>query len=334
MNKFTVQSGTLTDLRSSLISLFHLSDRYLGALATVSHAHTRTWILAGRSTVSAWVSSLHPDRGYIGLCRSFSVHTEERAEDFYKLLGDARMWLREEGVKEIYAPVDGSTWFQYRLSQNSQTNRRFIWEPEFDAGLEEALVCNHFHTTAGYHSTGFETARMDIALKILESSYLKIPQLGLAIVPVSEISLADAAPRLYEIASQAFQKAYLYEPLSYESFRALYISRLVPTDDNLSYMLLSENRDILGFIYAFCDQELAVVKTVAILEHVSRDYSFGRSAPSLALLYAVLREAKLRGLKGGVSALVHKDASSTTMERFQRWTQTWRNEYHLFKATI
>lgn len=334
MSLHAVQSGNLSELTQPLVTLFQINSSYMRALATISESSTQTWILAERSTVTAWISSTHPERGYIGLCRSASSNTDERAEDFHALLEAARLWLWRQSVREIYAPVDGSTWFQYRLSQVSRQNRRFLWEPDIDAGLEEALLRQRFHRTAGYHSTGFETSRMDIAVKILESSYLKAVDLGLSLVPLSQMSLGDAAPRLYEIATQTFRQAYLYEPLSYESFRALYVSRLVPSDDNLSFVLLSPERDILGFIYAFCDQDLAVVKTVAVLEQVSRDYLFGRAAPSLALLYAVLNEARVRGLKGGVSALVHKEASSTTMERFQRWTQSWRNEYHLFKATI
>ena len=332
MNSQTIHAGTLSGLSRSLTSLFQIQTGYLAALQAMSQVETQTWILNNRTSVSAWTSSTHPNRGYIGLCRSLASD-QERADEFYEALGVARLWLYRQHVKEIYAPVDGSTWFQYRLSPATERAKNFLWEPEVDEGLEEALLRNRFLSVAGYHSTGFETDRLEIALSLLESSYQKTLELGFSVVPISHISLNDAAPILFEIASRVFQKAFLYEPLSYESFRSLYVSRLQALTDNLSHFLLSPEQDILGFIYSFADQDLAVVKTVAISERVSRDYHFGRSAPSLALLYCVLREAKKRGLKGGVSALVHDEASSTTMERFQRWSEAWRHEYHLFKAT-
>jgi hypothetical protein len=274
------------------------------------------------------------DRGYIGLCRSLLTDPDERCEDFSQLLRSARLWFREQQIKEIYAPVDGSTWFQYRLSPSAAKQAMsFVWEPSCDVGLEEALICNHFNTEATYHSTGFESNRFELALDLLESSYQKTIGLGLSLVPISQVQMRDAAPALFDIAHQAFEKAFLYEPLSYQTFGALYLSRLKASESNLSFVLMSPERSILGFIYAFRDQDLAVVKTVAISGRVSHEYNFGRSAPSLALLYCVLREAKDRGLKGGVSALVHDQASSTTMERFQRWAQTWRHDYHLFKTT-
>jgi len=314
---------------------FRIDDLYLESLVQSSTLGAQTWRLDAASTISTWVSQYDCDRGYIGLCRSHVTDLAQRKSDYIALIDKALLWFRDQDVKKVYAPVDVSTWFDYRLKIVTTTHRSFSWEPETDTALNEALQDTGFHAVAHYHSTGFESTRFDSALSIIGPSYQRALDLGFSIDLMSQSAMRERLPQLFDLAVRAFDKAFLYEPLELESFLKLYAPKLSrPNPDNLSFILRSPSDDLVGFIYAFVDQDLAVVKTVATKGDLAKEYKFGKYAPSLALLYAVLNEAKRRNLNGGVSALVYDHASSTAMERFQTWAQSWRHEYHLYSNSL
>lgn len=191
----------------------------------------------------------------------FAALTDETAK---LVLNAACQHARELGAQVALGPVNGSTWFSYRLLTDPGTRPPFALEPwnspaEVErwrgAGFREWLTYHSSLATPATHPT--DPREADLAAKF---AHVTIRQPTL-----EEPHLTHDLAALHDLSLTAFAGNSLYTPLPLPAFEMLYRPLLpkVPLD----WVWLAESAgQIVGFLFAYPDptSRALVVKTLAI----------------------------------------------------------------------
>jgi GNAT superfamily N-acetyltransferase len=248
---------------------------------------------------------------------------EEKAGS--ELLKNACHQLEERGCSAVVGPMDGSTWFCYRLITERGNHPAFVLEPDHPPEWPRHFLQAGFKPLTHYVSSLVEDLEtVDPRLCAVEH---RLDKLGVEIFNLVDRSLSDYLGDIHQLCLQAFAHNFLYTPLERERFLSLYqpmVNILEPRLVQLAYH--AEN--LVGFIFALPDLaqiqrgeplDTVVLKTVAVKP--------GRSYAGLGnwLVQRCHHTARQLGLKRAIHALMHEKNSSRNVlggqaRPFRRYT--------------
>ncbi|MDO4263426.1 MAG: GNAT family N-acetyltransferase [Deinococcus sp.] len=215
--------------------------------------------------------------------------------DLPALLEAACAELRSLGAKVALGPLNGSTWFSYRVVTDPGTRPPFLLEPQTSpvelAGWEAA----GFTPRLGYHSA--------VATPATHPPDPRAEELARRFADVTRRSPTLSEPRLsadlralHALSLAAFAGNPLYSPLPLAAFEGLYRPLLgrVPLD---WVWLVERGEELVGFVFAYPDpgSGALVLKTLAVRP--------GRAEAGLGRHLSNLFHA--RAFAAGVPEVVH-----------------------------
>ncbi|GGJ41847.1 GNAT family N-acetyltransferase [Deinococcus roseus] len=228
------------------------------------------------------------DSGAIG---HFDALNEEGA---LAVLSAALQEARQKGLRQVVGPMNGNTWFKYRLVSEFGTVRPFFGEPWQPAAYVEHFQKAGFQAGWEYQSSAASPEVQDPRFADLET---KFKALGVTVRGVVPEKLQQDISDIHELSNLAFQDNPFFSELDEATFRSLYLPvfQQLPTD----FMFLAEHQGRLaGFFLAYPDPMnpgQVIAKTIAV--RPERQYAgLGR------YLTGLLNQ---KALQAGIHTIVH-----------------------------
>ncbi|MES2962351.1 MAG: hypothetical protein V4760_00580 [Bdellovibrionota bacterium] len=273
--------------------------------------------------IGASVSPVLSSEGAIGFFETNLADKEGKAAA-KTLLSTAEAWLKSKGVTKANGPMNFNTWFPYRF-RVGEPEERFTWEPENPPEYVAIWEAAGYSVLENYHSQGHEG--LGAFASRLEPSYEKANDAGFVFRPFESARVLEKeVPILYDISMEGFRENFMFEPIPYQAFQALYVPIAGKLDLGLSYVASHPDHGNVGFFFAFQDKDYVVFKTVAV-KYVAR----GKGV-SNAMMYLGARKAQDRGLSKLITAMVKSGAQSESYGK--KATTLWENKYVLLSKAI
>jgi hypothetical protein len=298
----------------------------------------RYWIVREEGQVigrlSARASSHRKEEGTLGFL-GFNLKNAKAPEACQLLISNAESWLISLGVKEIFGPVDHTTWFTYRFSlPGKKDTPRHQWEPTTPNELRQYFQSSGFHDYAYYHSVYFPYIKLGplrLGEGALKRAWRRFQSLGYTIEAFNLEKLEEEIlPLIHEISHEVFSDSLLFEPIDYSTFSKLYSSALRLYDFSPSGLIIAPDRTVAGFLFAFYDGDYLVIKSIGLRKKYQ---GLGLSSGAI---YSAVRQSFPLGKKATISALVKTGlASDSVNKRIQKilWF-TWKHEYVLMRKVL
>jgi len=247
------------------------------------------------------------------------------------LLRQACDHLRQQGCTLVLAPLDGTTWFDYRCrvdlassSPNSLAERPGDppptphWgEPRTHPAWQTALAAAGFAPVATYESRRC----LD-----LHRRYAKTPAFpALHLTTAEGIDPEALLTQIHPLIHRCFRHQPLFQPLPLAAFCQLYrplLPQLLPEFIHLAY----DGDALVGLLLALADPRHGLIlKTLVV--YPTRQYA----GLGYVLIEAAHGAAQQRGISTAVHALMHQGNPSRNLSR--RYGQPWRR-YHLWGQSL
>lgn len=225
------------------------------------------------------------------------------------LLSNAQSYLKKVGCKQVIGPMNGSTWYSYRLTQPSD-NPPFFLDNYHKPWYRDQFIVAGYKPVSNYH-----TVKVNLQPKSderIERFALILEKRGVTVRQLNPACFEEELEKIYLISSRSFVDNFLYSPIPFEKFKELYL-RIKPVIDP-SLVLIAENSqsDPVGFIFTVPNHfekpvVSAIIKTVAIIP--DRRVK-GLGTYMVAITHKKLLEA---GFTSVFHALMHESNISTNI---------------------
>jgi len=241
------------------------------------------------------------------------------------LLEHAAERLSERQCTLVIGPMDGNTWNSYRLISERGSEPLFFLEPHNPLRWSMDFQRAGFRPLAHYYSA--MTGRLDLVDSRIDRAEHRIQDRGISIRPLRVAEFQEELKRIYGISLASFSKNFLYTPIPWQDFLALYLPFRDYLRPDLIMIAECEGHGV-GFIlsipdFAQLDREerinTVIVKTVAVIP--GRRYA-GLGAVLVARAHRIARES---GYQRVIHALMHQDNNSMNISGhyarpFRRYT--------------
>lgn len=288
------------------------------------HGFAEFWVaFDGETPVGRVGASLMPSYPGTGAIGFFEV-VGARADVAKALLEAAEAWLKGKGVQQAVGPMNLNTWFPYRLRTDSHSES-FGWEPnnprEYPQFFEAAgySVCEHYHTVG--------SAGLGAYAEKTKGAYEAALAEGFTFRPFDGPNFLDREiPPLFELSMAGFKDNFLFEPITVQQFRELYVPIVKKMDFSCAFFALSPEGKEAGFFFAFPDTSYLVFKSATVLD------SYRGKGLSTAMTYLAAREGVARGLENFISALVRTGNRSESYAK--KAAALWDHHYALYQKSL
>jgi hypothetical protein len=271
--------------------------------------------------IGASVSAIDKSTGAIGFFEVAVDHPQVAKQ----LLQAAEAWLKSKGVLVAHGPVNFNTWFSYRFRTGQQDDLRFSWEPVNPSEYVTFWMQNGYTELEVYKSQGHDGLKQ--FAEVTRPAYEKALKLGCTFRPFDSKKVMEVeVPVLYDISMDGFRDNFLFEPIPFEAFQALYVPVAGKLDLGLAHMAMDVRGQPVGFFFCYQDNEYLVYKSVAV-KHAGRGMGV-----SNALAYLAAQEGLKRGLSRLITALVKSGAQSESYGK--KAALLWEHGYGLYKKAL
>ncbi len=189
-----------------------------------------------------------------------------------KLLEECERILKEKGVKQIVAPMNGNTWKQYRCLKWSNGDAPFVMEkvspaeynPVFEmAGFKEI---DEYTSTKGKVKDYFDN-------EILDEIESRLADENIVIRKFEKAQAIEELKKIYSVSIKSFCRNPFYTPIDEENFIAQYTPFIDMVDNDL-ILIAEKDGEEIGFLFAIPDfNEMQtkgkistlILKTIAVL---------------------------------------------------------------------
>lgn len=247
------------------------------------------------------------------------------------LLHQACNQLHDCGCSLAIGPIDGSTWSHYRFVTGGTDAPPFFLEPSHPPQWPVHFAAASFVPLARYHST--ITEDLDGPDPKAERAEARLEASGCVIRALDPSRLEEELQSIHRVSLAAFQQAFLYQPISFETFAAAQ-AKLAPLLRPELVLMAERDDELIGFVFAIPDilqaqrglaPDTVIIKTLAILP--------GRAQAGLGvvLVRRLHRAARELGYRRVIHALMHEANSSRNIGGTS--TRLLR-EYTLFARTL
>ncbi|KAF9359834.1 hypothetical protein BGX26_011302 [Mortierella sp. AD094] len=292
---------------SHFISLHHQSTQptLINQLLTktISNTFSEFWILYdehNRPIACAAANTVISDTsvGYVGL---FEAKTEQAGTAVLKA---ATQWLKHGGlqqfqpVRQILGPVNLTTWLQYRLRVDNDTQSSMSFEPRHPEFYQVCFAKADFVKVVDYYSTFFNIDQFLAGFGDYTQN-VAFEEIGLAMqywntldFPASlnpdrhpELSPQDnVARRVYDLTMEMFHgKEFFDNKFSLENHRNIILNDMIsrPEVDNTSltdlssFVVDSATGQDIGYLACWVEgHDTLVMKTVGFVSRVKKTKAF------------------------------------------------------------
>jgi GNAT superfamily N-acetyltransferase len=172
------------------------------------------------------------------------------------LFDEAMNWLRSERVRDVFGPMDGDTWHQYRLNNGPFDERPFLMEPYNPAYYEQLWIDAGFAAHETYHSKRID----DVAPVVKAFSPIQVRTFnnGYRLIAFDPANFDAELERLYKLSLAIFADNRLYTDISLADFRGLYLPVKTLVDPDFVWFAQSPAGEDVGFMFAIRDYHAAL----------------------------------------------------------------------------
>ncbi len=267
------------------------------------------------------------------------------------LFAGFRDWARAKGAKEVYGPINFTTFQPYRLRLDRFDEGAFPgepWNPEYAPGLLESLGFRCCHT---YVSTFAELEQIREKALLEQKKLWPALQGHIVLKAMTAQYWLDHLQELYGFVEQVFSGNFAYTPINLDTFKKVcgeaFAQRFCP---RTSILAEDSNGDIAGFFLTYPDYAPLLRRPVAMPWSEVGYKDFDRLPfPRIQLartagvrpdfrslgLFTVMSAELLQRAKGlydqSAGVLIRQD---NTSYRFADRHGQRRHHYGLFKSTL
>ncbi len=271
-------------------------------------------------------ANLLPSYPHLGAIGFFTVDlVDSRKKEISAMLLDATtIWLKAKGCESATGPININTWFPYRFRLD-QEPQHFVWEPSNSPEYPSLWLENGFKNDKNYYCVGNDNFK-GVTAKT-EKSYKKATELGFSFRKFDKENFFEKdLPKLHELTLKSYTKNYLFEPISFEGFKQLYVPVMHHFDWSESYFVQKGTQEV-GFLFCFVDQEYFVYKTAGVLP----DFQ-GKGLYSALVHKATIEASRKYHLDKFISAPFLEDNPSQTPSK--KTAVLWTHHYVLMSKSL
>jgi predicted N-acetyltransferase YhbS len=231
------------------------------------------------------------------------------------LLEQACRELQAQGATLAVGPMDGNTWRSYRLVSDARQEPPFFLEPWNPPEWNTHFTAAGFAPLAEFHSS--VTTDLAAVDERIPEAAARLRAGGVKLRSLEPARFIAELERIHALSLEAFERNFMFTPLTREEFVAQYRPIEAHVDPRL-VLVAERDGELAGFLFAVPDLLQAqrgepvtsvIVKTVAV-----------RAGRRLAGLGAwLVAECHARaagaGLQRAVHALMHDGNSSANISR-------------------
>jgi GNAT superfamily N-acetyltransferase len=227
---------------------------------------------------------IYKDKGYIS---QFEMDNPTQGKE--KLLTYINE-LKKSGHKRIVAPLNGSTWHDYRLvSFTNELVSPFPLEPNNPLWYNQVYTDLGFKPLQKYYSEIFPLDNTSLINKTVDKPVDKS-------VNIHNFDVNNFKS-IYDIANASFVDNFMYTPISFEEFDKIYSGPLQSSNNDYIALAYVDNEPV-GFIFSFAFNNTLILKSLAVLPSY-RSLGIGAS-----LIAHVCNTAKNNGINKAIGALI------------------------------
>jgi hypothetical protein len=192
---------------------------------------------------------------------------ENNASAARVLLDAVKEYLRRNSCVWIVGPMNGSTWYKYRVTIPSG-NPPFFLDNYDKPWYFDQFQENGFHSVAQYRSTKLRlTSQVDERIGRFETL---LNERGIVIRQIIMERFEEEIEKIHRVCTASFVDNFLYSPIELPQFKELYLKVKEYIDPALILIAEDGNGDPVGFIFTvpnLFEKPIvsAVIKTVAII---------------------------------------------------------------------
>jgi len=232
--------------------------------------------------------------------------------------------LREAGCTLAVGPLDGNTWRRYRLLTERGTEPPYFLEPDNPDDWPTHFERSGFTALAQYYSSRCDDISLLTGRAWIDRNFIDG---GYSIRTFDPGHATAELERLWRVASDAFEGAFLYSPLSAADFAAMY-ERLLPVARPELILMAELGSEPVGFCFGVPDLlqasrgeviDTVILKTLAVVRRLQ-----GRGL-GVWLFDRTIAAARALGYRRVINALMHEANGSRKLGRphmrdFRRYT--------------
>jgi len=203
----------------------------------------------GRQPIACCCARLQTAKPDIGTIGSFQAREDKVAVQ--ALLESAVRLLRAQGAKRVIGPMDGDTWHPYRFNTGPFSERPFVKEP-----------WNPPYYPALWESAGFSVAETYDSFVIDDPAeaadkqarfYQRCCKNGYRFAPITAANYVETLPVIYGLSCRIFDRNILYTPITFETFKSLYLPARPLLKKGLSWIACRPDGTPCGYVFTFPD---------------------------------------------------------------------------------
>lgn len=274
--------------------------------------------------IGASILPSHPGWGAVGFFEC-DLSIEAYPQVVEALLKQAIHWLKQKSCCKALGPMNLNTWFPYRFRSDKHINRRFSWEPVHPYEYLEEWRKFGFTQNACYKA--FNTGCLDVFVNKTRPAYLNCLSQHYHFREFDhEYFIERDIPILYEMSMECFKDNHLFEPISFEAFRSLYVPIADKLDHSLGQICFAQDGSPAGFGFSFVDDDAFVIKSLATMPQ-HRGHGI-----SNALAHLAGAAAYHQGKREYITAIIHTGAQSESYGK--KGKLLWEHHYDLLELDI
>ena len=269
-------------------------------------------------------ASLMPSHKGLGSIGFFELDTSHKryGDIAQSLLKQATSWLKSRSCHKAVGPMNLNTWFPYRFRSDEEVKRRYSWEPIHPQSYLDEWLGYGFSVNARYKA--FNTGELGKFVATTQGAYEHCLSEGYHFRDFDAEYFFDRdIPILYEMSMECFKDNHLFEPISLEAFKSLYVPIADKMDHSLGQICFAKDGSPAGFGFSFIDDDAFVVKTLATMPQ-HRGHGI-----SNALAYIAGTTAYERGMRSYITAIIHAGAQSESYGK--KGELIWEHNYDLLE---
>jgi L-amino acid N-acyltransferase YncA len=226
-----------------------------------------------------------------------------------KLLETIFTEARKQQVEFIIGPMNGSTWDNYRFSTH-QLHPNFLLEPYHHLYYNEQFITSGFQIISRYSSTINQTLSEDKDAIVQRDA--EFSKRGVTIRTINIEHYENELNRLYPFIQNAFQRNFLYTPVSWSTFKTKYMeaTKIIMPE----HVLIAEDNahELIGFIFCY-DDLFHIASKRLIIKTLARDPSPEWSGLGYVLMNKVIAGLKKKGYQSVINAFMIENGASTAL---------------------
>lgn len=175
------------------------------------------------------------------------------------LLAFAKATAKQLGAEQIIGPMEGSTWNNYRFSNNND-HPNFFMEPYHH------VFYNHHFTNAGFESIATYLSNLGqtdcFDKDFIQSFEEKYRNEGYVIRNIDLADFKNEITKIGELSITGFAGNFLYSPISIDQFVDKYEKIKPYLDPQLIWLIEGQNETLQAFVFGIKDYNDSTNKTL------------------------------------------------------------------------